>query len=102
MRDLNYQLKHLGRNNRDGSFATQAKRAFLLSQIANQLHELGYRGMSARSLEPKHVQALVALLAGAGLEYWDHQESHGSDSLVGRQGQPPKCRGANQRLLRYR
>jgi hypothetical protein len=40
--------------------------------------------MSARSLEPKHVQALVALLAGAGLEYWDHQESHGSDSLVGR------------------
>lgn len=49
MRNLNYQLKKLGRNNRDGSFATQAKRAFLLSQIANQLHDLGYRGMSARS-----------------------------------------------------
>lgn len=65
MRDLNYQLKQLGRNNRDGSFATQAKRAFLLSQIANQLHELGYKGMSARSLKPKHVQALVA--------YWQEQ-----------------------------
>ena len=59
MRDLNYQLKKLGKNNRDGSFATQAKRAWLLSQIANQLHELGFRGMSAQSLKPKHVQALV-------------------------------------------
>lgn len=59
MRDLNYQLKQLGRNNRDGSHATQAKRAYLLSQIANQLHELGFTGMSARSLRPKHVSALV-------------------------------------------
>ena len=60
MRDLNYQLKELGRNNRDGSHATQAKRAYLLSQIANQLHELGFSGMSARSLRPKHVSALVS------------------------------------------
>ena len=66
MRDLNYQLKQLGKNNRDGSFATQAKRAWLLSQIANQLHELGFRGMSARSLKPKHVQALVG--------HWQAQE----------------------------
>ncbi len=60
MRDLNYQLKELGRHNRDGSHATQAKRAYLLSQIANQLHGLGFSGMSARSLRPKHVQALVS------------------------------------------
>ncbi len=60
MRDLNYQLKQLGRNNRDGSLGTQAKRAYLLSQIANQLHELGFTGMSARSLRPKHVSALVS------------------------------------------
>jgi len=60
LRDLNYQLRQLGLKNRDGSRATQAKRAFLLSQVANQLHELGYRGMSARSLKPKHVHALVA------------------------------------------
>ncbi|MCH9006367.1 MAG: integrase domain-containing protein [Proteobacteria bacterium] len=61
MRDLNYQLKELGRNNRDGSHATQAKRAYLLSQIANQLHVLGFKGLSARSLRPKHVSALVSL-----------------------------------------
>ena len=66
MRDLNYQLKKLGKNNRDGSFATQAKRAFLLSQIANQLYEIGYKGMSAQSLKPKHVQALVT--------HWQDQE----------------------------
>ncbi len=61
MRDLNYQLKELGRNNRDGSHATQAKRAYLLSQIAKQLHVLGFKGLSARSLRPKHVSALVSL-----------------------------------------
>ncbi len=61
MRDLNYQLKKLGRNNRDGSHATQATRAYLLSHIANQLHELGFKGLSARSLRPKHVSALVTL-----------------------------------------
>ena len=61
MRNLNYQLKKLGRSNRDGSHATQAKRAYLLSQIANQLHELGFKGLSARSLRPKHVDALVNL-----------------------------------------
>ncbi|MEX2257145.1 MAG: phage integrase N-terminal domain-containing protein [Woeseia sp.] len=66
MRDLNYQLKQLGQNNRDGSFATQAKRAWLLSQIANQLHELGFRGMQARSLKAKHVRALVA--------HWQNQK----------------------------
>lgn len=59
MRDLNYQLKNLGRKHREGSHGTQAKRAYLLSQIANQLHELGFTGMSARSLRHKHVQALV-------------------------------------------
>jgi len=67
VRDLNYQLKKLGRNNRDGSHATQAKRAYLLSQIANQLHELGFKGLSARSLRPKHVTALVSLWQRQGI-----------------------------------
>ncbi|VAW74112.1 Integrase [hydrothermal vent metagenome] len=31
----------------------------MLTLVANQLHELGYRGMTARSLKPKHVDALV-------------------------------------------
>ena len=59
MRDLNYQLKQLCHRNRDGSYATQAKRMHHLMLIANQLHALGFCGMSARSLKPKHVEALV-------------------------------------------
>jgi hypothetical protein len=31
----------------------------MLTLIANQLHELGYRGMNTRSLKPKHVETLV-------------------------------------------
>jgi len=59
MRDLNYQLKTLCRNNRDGSYATQAQRQSMLELMANQLHELGFRQMSAQSLKPKHVEALI-------------------------------------------
>lgn len=59
MRDLNYALKQLCQRNRDGSFATQADREHLLDQIANQLHEMGFRHMDAHSLKPKHVEKLV-------------------------------------------
>lgn len=59
MRDLNYQLKQLCRQCREGSYATQAKREYMLSLMANQLHELGFRGMSAQSLKPKHIEALL-------------------------------------------
>jgi len=59
MRDLNYQLKHLCQRNRDGSYSTQANRARMLNQIANQLQQLGYRRMTTHSLKPKHVDALV-------------------------------------------
>ena len=61
MKDLNYQLRKLCRANRDGSYSTQATRSRILDLIANQLHELGYRHMQARSLKPKHVDALVSL-----------------------------------------
>lgn len=59
MRDLNYQLKQLCRHCREGSHATQSKRERMLTLMANQLHELGYRGMVARSLKPKHIEALL-------------------------------------------
>jgi len=59
LRDLNYQLKQLCRRNRDGSYATRANRERLLTQMADQLHALGYRGMGVSSLRPKHVQALI-------------------------------------------
>ncbi|MEA3275553.1 MAG: phage integrase N-terminal domain-containing protein [Pseudomonadota bacterium] len=59
MRDLNHQLKQLCRRNRDGSHATQRDRERVLTLIADQLHALGFRGMSSRSLKPKHVEALL-------------------------------------------
>ena len=60
MRDLNYQLKQRCDRNCDGSsYATQSDRARILSHIANQLHDLGYRHMNADSLRPEHVEALI-------------------------------------------
>ena len=66
MRDLNYQLKQICRRNRDGSYSTQAKRSHHLMMMANQLYDLGFHGMKARSLKPKHVDALV--------KHWMQQE----------------------------
>ena len=40
MKDLNYQLSELCRDNRDGGFSTQATRSRMLDLIANQLQEL--------------------------------------------------------------
>jgi hypothetical protein len=59
MRDLNYQLKQLCHQCREGSYGTQSKREWMLSLMANQLHELGYRKMTPRSLKPKHIEALL-------------------------------------------
>ena len=59
MRRLNHQLKQLCKNNRDGSYGTQVQRERVLTLIANQLHDLGFRQLHAKSLRPKHVEALV-------------------------------------------
>jgi integrase len=67
MRDLNYQLKKLCRHCREGAYGTQNKRERMLTLMANQLHALGYRGMTTRSLKPKHVEALVKLWSDQGL-----------------------------------
>ena len=60
MKDLNYQLSKLCRENRDGGFSTQATRSRLLDLIANQLLALGFRRMQSTSLKPKHIDALLA------------------------------------------
>lgn len=60
MQDLNFQLKNICKHNKDGSFATQAARQRNLDLIANQLRQLGFRHLSATSLKPKHVLALVS------------------------------------------
>lgn len=59
MRQLNFELKQLGKNNRDGSYATQSNRHDILQKLADDLHKLGYRGMRATSLKQKHVNAIV-------------------------------------------
>ena len=69
MKNLNHQLMKLCRQNRDGSFSTQATRSRILDLSANQLHALGYRHMQATSLKPKHVEALI-----------DHWREHGAST----------------------
>ncbi len=67
MKDLNYQLSKLCRDNRDGGFSTQATRSRILDLIASQLQTLGYRRMQPRSLKPKHVDALIAHWRNQGI-----------------------------------
>ena len=67
MRDLNHDFKELCRHNRDGSYATQADRAHILDLVANQLHEMGVRGLRAQGFKPRHVQMLVARWLGEKL-----------------------------------
>src|SRR6266702_7187025 len=59
MRDLNYDFKQLCRRNRDDSFATQADREHILDLVADQLHEMGIRGLRSQGFKPKHVEKLV-------------------------------------------
>ena len=68
MRDLNYRLLQLCRRNRDGSFATRARRARELDLCARQLHELGYtRFKDPHKLKGRHVTALVERWKAEGL-----------------------------------
>lgn len=67
MRDLNFELKQICRRNRDGSYATQRDRERVLDQIANQLHDWGYRHMGVASLKAKHVERLVESWKASGL-----------------------------------
>src|SRR5688572_28728450 len=59
MRNLNYDLKRICDRNRDGSYATQRDRRRALDLMANHLADMGFGQMSAGSLNPKHVAALV-------------------------------------------
>lgn len=59
MRDLNHDFKNLARRNRDGSFATQHDREVMLTLVANQLHEGGFRHLRATGVRSKHVEHLV-------------------------------------------
>ena len=67
MKDLNYDLKQMWLRNRDGSYSTQRARQFILTQIADQLPQLGFKDMRATSLKTKHVTALVEHWKNEGL-----------------------------------
>src|SRR3989344_5248843 len=60
MRTLNRDFKLMCQRNRDGSFATQHDRERLLTMMANQLHEDGFRNLRAQGLRTKHVEHLVS------------------------------------------
>ena len=69
MHDLNYGLKQICRRNRDGSFATQARRARELDLCARQIRELGYtRFKDPHKLKGRHVTALVERWKAEGLK----------------------------------
>ena len=60
MRDLNWDLLQLQRRaGDDGSHATRRDRSYALARMANTLHEAGYRGLRAKGLKAKHVEALL-------------------------------------------
>ena len=59
MRDLNFDLKRLQAAHDDGSHGTQTARSYALAQIADTLHDLGFKGLRATGLRRKHVAALV-------------------------------------------
>jgi len=67
MDQLNYTLLNLSKRSRDGSIATQSNRHRILQLSANQLREMGFKGMTAQSLKPKHVEALVTRWKGEGI-----------------------------------
>ena len=59
MRGLNWDLLQLQRRAGEGSHGTRRDRAYALAQMANSLHEAGYRGLRAGGLKGKHIDALV-------------------------------------------
>ncbi len=68
MRDLNWDLLQLQRRaSEDGSHATRRDRSYALVQMANALHEAGYRGLRAKGLKGKHIEALVRDWSDRGL-----------------------------------
>ena len=60
MRDLNWDLLQLQRRESGlGSHGARRDRSYALAQMANTLHRLGYCGLHAEGLKPRHVEALV-------------------------------------------
>jgi hypothetical protein len=64
---LAFDLKNLALASGEGSFTTRAQRHRGLQLMARELRALGYVLPGARSLKPKHIEALVTSWQAAGL-----------------------------------
>ena len=59
MRQLHFDLLRLLEDDRQGSHGSRRARRYVLAQAAETLHRLGYRGLRARGLKGRHIEALV-------------------------------------------
>ena len=70
VRNLKWDLLQLQRQAGNvGSHATRRDRSYALAQMADTLHKLGYGGLRAEGLKPKHVGALVRHWRDCGLSH---------------------------------
>lgn len=68
MLDLEYDLKQMQERDHAGSHATRANRARILSQMARELKDIGYKDFKrADQLKGRHVNALIAAWKGREL-----------------------------------
>jgi len=67
MRQLDFDLLRLLEGDRQGSHGTRRVRRYALLQMAETLHRLGYKGLRAKGLKGRHVDALVGEWQRQGL-----------------------------------
>ena len=67
MRQLHFDLLRLLKDDRQGSHGSRRARRYVLAQAAETLHRLGYRGLRAKGLKGRHIEALVAHWRRQGL-----------------------------------
>ena len=67
MRQLHFDLLRLLEDDRQGSHGSRRARRYVLTQAAETLHRLGYRGLRAKELKGRHIEALVAEWRRQGL-----------------------------------
>ena len=83
MRDLNYDLKRLQAAHDDGSHGMRTVRSYALAQIADTLHDLGFKGLRATGLKRKHVAGAGQGVEAPGSLRRHIEKPHGACALVG-------------------
>ena len=83
VRDLNFDLKRLQKAHDDGSHGTRTARSYALAQMADTLHQLGFKGLRATGLRRKHAVALVNEWKRPGALHRHDEEQDRAPALVG-------------------